>query len=605
MSKKLTPPYAELLQHVTEGLSDPKIAALYNVNKQSVYRWRRELEIPSRHALKIQSLDPFSQTQKEILIGGLLGDGQIQKTSDTKARYIEGHALAQAPYLQWKSEMLASYVSRFKIDKVKRKEASLNTISHPDLLTLYNDWYPKKINGRWTKRIPKLTLTPLSLAVWYQDDGTNTGSTFSLCVGVDLLSLRNAIDALKEMNFNPSLHWDKRKSGNACNLYIPGTEADRFYATIEKFMHPSMRYKLPKGPSKRRVSLKGRPRVQKHTQAANYELSLIPMPPYEVGPSEYLSQVIEILRKTDFPNIRKTNFYYIKEQVAKLTKINVKATEVSTGVMSYTGNDICYSHMDHLWKVTKGNRPHSRSVFEAWSDKKQLKEAVRILWKKGRPLTCEKVRNTLGFTHRTPTNFRSATARYLIDKHTPFGGTVYDPCAGWGGRLLGFGTSTMAFKYIGVDVEEETIKGLNSLYEDLSPHLALSKEVELIQAKAQEFTPKEEVDLVITSPPYWTAEIYSKDPNQSCNEFPTYVDWVEGFLRPMLSNAFEALKVGGYMVICVADVTYNKKTIPLVKDTQVCMRDLGLEVSYMQYPLRGGKGKFETLLIAQKECGML
>lgn len=622
----------ELYSYVEQGLSDAKIAQLLNLDKQTIYRWRKEYGISSRYKIKLDSLPPLTDYQKELLIGSMLGDGTICKNSNTKGVYSEGHGIKQLAYLEWKKEILEDYVSRFVVYDTF---CSLATISHPYFLDMFYQWYPCKTEGRYTKRIPKnITLTPLSLAVWYMDDGSSSGHQVRISFGLDHDSLLHALDALNRLGFNPELHWDKRiRTPNVCGIYFKETDSDKFKEMVKKYIHPSLQYKLSQEITPRMMLLKNARKLthkvatdllkEGHTIeqiAYKYDVSnaivkrrLIKdvqeagRPKLKLSPLDAdvkletltdIDEIIKLLLETQFPYIRKNSFYYIKDRLKSFDDVKVSIVGDIIDSSSYMGNDICLSYMDHMFSVTKGNREYSTSVYDAWSIEKQLYEAVSLLQKRGSKLNCNNVRNLLSFTHRAPTNFRPVVAKYIIDNYCPMFGTIYDPCAGWGGRLFGF-CKSIASRYIGIDVELKTVDGLRNLYADIEPHLDQSKEVFLYCKKTQEYIPKDKVDLVFTSPPYFKAEIYSESLNQSCNEFPTYDAWICGFLLPMIKNSYQCLNDDGYIALCVGDYTCRKKVYPIVQDTKDII-DQNFGSSFVLKYLLRSTDKYESIILAKK-----
>jgi hypothetical protein len=74
--------------------------------------------------------------------------------------------------------------------------------------------------------------------------------------------------------------------------------------------------------------------------------------------------------------------------------------------------------------------------------------------------------------------------------------------------------------------------------------------------------------LVFTSPPYFSAERYSEDDTQSSIKFDSYNNWRSGFLAPTLKTAAESLRMGGYVIINIA----NSGGYPLEEDTRLLFR---------------------------------
>jgi hypothetical protein len=62
-------------------------------------------------------------------------------------------------------------------------------------------------------------------------------------------------------------------------------------------------------------------------------------------------------------------------------------------------------------------------------------------------------------------------------------------------------------------------------------------------------------DLVITSPPYFSAENYNpSNRKQSANRYSNYEKWRSHFYRPLVKGAFDLLKPNGTFVLNIADV---------------------------------------------------
>lgn len=201
-------------------------------------------------------------------------------------------------------------------------------------------------------------------------------------------------------------------------------------------------------------------------------------------------------------------------------------------------------------------------------------------------------------------NFPPLTARFLYERY--LGGRdeaiVWDPSAGWGGRILGamsvktdkYGVKKL--HYIGTDpnTDHNTTPG-RTKYHELADFYNKTKpcgvfdepethtyeiyqcgsEVMRDQPNFQKY--KGKLDLVFTSPPYFAKELYSEDPEQSAIKFDTYQTWVDGFLRPTLETAAEWLKPGGYILWNIADAKFGGEMLPLEGDSRKIMESLGLQ----------------------------
>jgi 16S rRNA G966 N2-methylase RsmD len=118
---------------------------------------------------------------------------------------------------------------------------------------------------------------------------------------------------------------------------------------------------------------------------------------------------------------------------------------------------------------------------------------------------------------------------------------VFDPCAGWGGRLLG--AVSFDANYIAFEPNTRTFEGLNNLVD----FLGIRRKVTLICDDALEMDrydiPK--VDMVLTSPPYYDLEVYADEPTQSIKGATGYEQWSEHFLRELVKNSLDKLADNG------------------------------------------------------------
>lgn len=196
------------------------------------------------------------------------------------------------------------------------------------------------------------------------------------------------------------------------------------------------------------------------------------------------------------------------------------------------------------------------------------------------------------------TNFPAATAKYLYERFTADlvrqkRIVVYDPSAGYGGRLVG-ALATAADRpihYVGTDPNPDhwLPEQRASRYDYLASfHQEYVRQEgratwdtyrigsEVIQKNAQFKKYKGKVDLVFTSPPYFSAEAYSDDKNQSCVKFPEYDQWKENFLRPTLETAVRWLKRDRYLLWNIADTKIGAHMYPLENDSIEILESLGM-----------------------------
>ena len=131
--------------------------------------WReaQELQVGDR---VLQSVDRrLSEFQWEALLGGLMGDGALSPTkSGHGARYRFGHGMKQAEYADWKASLFANVGPSRSTNAKGAVFYDLTPL--PELSELRRAVY---VDGKKVLSYDFLkALTPLSLAIWYMDDGS-------------------------------------------------------------------------------------------------------------------------------------------------------------------------------------------------------------------------------------------------------------------------------------------------------------------------------------------------------------------------------------------------------------------------------------------------
>jgi recombination protein RecA len=152
------------------------------------------------------------------------------------------HSFGQKAYVDWKYENLRDLVSSppsARRGKGIRIAYRFTTRSLPELTRFYREFYK---NGK--KIIPAdLNLDPLSLAVWFMDDGSKSYRAVYLNTQkFDIGSLERLIKLLKkEHDITARLNGDKRYY----RLRITAESVARLDKVIRPYLLPSFRYKMP------------------------------------------------------------------------------------------------------------------------------------------------------------------------------------------------------------------------------------------------------------------------------------------------------------------------------------------------------------------------
>lgn len=188
----------------------------------------------------------LSSTQHEILIGSLLGDGTLRKQgSRTNALLEVNHSVAHKDYVDWKYRHFQSYVltpPKCRSGNGQRVAYRFTTRSLPIITTYFRKFY----DGR-RKHVPRdIRLTPLSLAVWFMDDGSKSRSSFYLnsqqFSDDDQHFLQERLQT--DLGLVTSLNKDKEY----WRIRVSTDSSRRMNALIRSYVFPCFRYKLLDDP---------------------------------------------------------------------------------------------------------------------------------------------------------------------------------------------------------------------------------------------------------------------------------------------------------------------------------------------------------------------
>jgi len=177
-------------------------------------------------------------------------------------------------------------------------------------------------------------------------------------------------------------------------------------------------------------------------------------------------------------------------------------------------------------------------------------------------------------------NFLPSVAKGIYDFYCGVDNArVLDMSAGFGGRLVGAISSKHNYSYTGVDPATETFMNLRKL----AKFLNVENRVRLINKPFEDCDndlEDESFDIMFTSPPYFAKEKYSDEDTQSWKRYPTFNDWVDGFLKRSFKIVYKKLKRNSYMIINIANVKIGGKEYDLENATVQCALDAGFE--YLQ-----------------------
>lgn len=187
---------------------------------------------------------------------------------------------------------------------------------------------------------------------------------------------------------------------------------------------------------------------------------------------------------------------------------------------------------------------------------------------------------------------RSILCEYAPDRIS--GLHVLDPCAGWGGRMIGC-ASLVDVSYTACEPSSVTNCGLQRLgkwLQSLQPSFKFS--VELLPY--EDFYTDSKFDIALTSPPYYDTEHYSDESTNSLNRYQSFDEWIDGFYTPLILNTVSRLTDDGVFILNVGDRKY-----PLSDAMFTICKNNGLQCERIRDYLSGnGDGKEKFYCISAK-----
>ena len=210
------------------------------------------------------------------------------------------------------------------------------------------------------------------------------------------------------------------------------------------------------------------------------------------------------------------------------------------------GHKILDHHMPHFYDVKNYKGKSVKSMFtQAVLEKALFANALMH----STPYKSE-IRRMITMTGGlgSVTKYRTVTAKALVQFFKAK--RVFDPCTGWGGRLLGCLAAADDTYYVGCEPDKNTYQGLINILEDDTIPLDTRARARIIHKPAElvlqdDIVPMEQFDMVLTSPPYFNLEQYTDSNQQSITTFTKWEEWLEKWLKPVILSSLAALKPGG------------------------------------------------------------
>jgi LAGLIDADG DNA endonuclease family len=192
----------------------------------------------------------MNKIQKQIIVGKILGDAHLETQNNGRTYRIKiEHSIKQKTYVDWcYSELQDLTLSAPKTKSKLSYNTQITSYGFTSIATDSLRFYGQQFYVDKVKVIPKIIdklLTPLSIAIWFMDDGSIKSKQHKSYVihtnGYTKSDLEKIVYVFKKkFNIRVGIH----KQYEQYRLYIYTESAEAFKKLIEMHVLPELQYKL-------------------------------------------------------------------------------------------------------------------------------------------------------------------------------------------------------------------------------------------------------------------------------------------------------------------------------------------------------------------------
>lgn len=246
---------------------------------------------------------------------------------------------------------------------------------------------------------------------------------------------------------------------------------------------------------------------------------------------------------------------YLFAKMKQKYKSKFDLTKKDELVVRYQASDYQYICITNFFTERQRMNCNVRNQLSPYNwfqipENKQL--IFNSLTSSGKELTPQNIREEIWKSTKECTLFKN-TVVYSLCKL--FHAKRYlDISAGWGDRLIG-AIAASVDEYVGFDPNKELKSGHDKIIELFDAHAARIHYAPF--EESSDIIPSNHFDFILSSPPYFDYEEYSKDKSQSYLRYPNQSQWFNNFLCKSLSISCNALTNYGNLIIHIDNTNNN------------------------------------------------
>ncbi len=192
----------------------------------------------------------LKKRQQDILIGTLLGDGCLEVNGKNVRLKID-HNVKQKQLTEWIFNEFREYCSKepYFLDQSDARTKKFyhhyrfSTLNSSILNPFHKMFYVER-RKIVPKDIKNLLTNPLSLAVWYMDDGFRRRDCNGLYLCTSAFTKEEQLLLMESLKINFDINAKIHYAAGNARIYIPASSAKRFCELVKEYMLPDLSYKL-------------------------------------------------------------------------------------------------------------------------------------------------------------------------------------------------------------------------------------------------------------------------------------------------------------------------------------------------------------------------
>ena len=240
----------------------------------------------------------------------------------------------------------------------------------------------------------------------------------------------------------------------------------------------------------------------------------------------------------DIINDKKLTTEQLEKDLNALKKLSAK-----TNQNRFCGNKTLYHfQLENLLNVRRPTKKLLRDCMEDPYEKEKLIKEVEKRSRTGNP--ANRIFECFRINRGSVVFFKPYIAKYIYLKFKAT--SVLDPCAGWGGRMLG--AWAVDIPYIGFDTNHD----MKPAYDEMMTLLTNKQKIIWESSLTYDFS-NIDYDFVLTSPPYINLELYNH-----MTPFESKITFYNNFLIPLIDKCRKHIKPGGKVAFNISPMMYDE-----------------------------------------------